>query len=145
MPDAVGELPPEAGAYVLLIDLARPLSLDLPAFRGTEVAPGLYGYCGSAYGPGGIRARVSRHLRDDKAIRWHVDHLTTAGRVAQIGIRVGGHECDLVGVLLARGGMAVLPGFGSTDCRLCPAHLLRIPDGAGLPAEIFDLVVSRGR
>jgi Uri superfamily endonuclease len=154
MPGAVGELPREAGAYVLLINLGGPLSLDMPAFRGKSLAPGLYGYCGSAFGPGGIRARVSRHLRGDKPMRWHVDRLTVAGRVEQAGIRIGvagrveqagirigGRECDLAGELLARGCMAVLPGFGSSDCRGCPAHLLRMPEYNSLPKEIFDLVV----
>jgi Uri superfamily endonuclease len=145
MPGAVGELPREAGAYVLLINLGGPLSLDMPAFRGKSLAPGLYGYCGSAFGPGGIRARVSRHLRGDKPMRWHVDRLTVAGRVEQAGIRIGGRECDLAGELLARGCMAVLPGFGSSDCRGCPAHLLRMPDDNSLPKEIFDLVVSFAR
>jgi Uri superfamily endonuclease len=145
MPGAVGELPREAGAYVLLINLGGPLSLDMPAFRGKSLAPGLYGYCGSAFGPGGIRARVSRHLRGDKPMRWHVDRLTVAGRVEQAGIRIGGRECDLAGELLARGCMAVLPGFGSSDCRGCPAHLLRMPDDNSLPKEIFDLVVSFDR
>jgi len=145
MPGAVGELPREAGAYVLLINLGGPLSLDMPAFRGKSLASGLYGYCGSAFGPGGIRARVSRHLRGDKPMRWHVDRLTVAGRVEQAGIRIGGRECDLAGELLARGCMAVLPGFGSSDCRGCPAHLLRMPDDNSLPKEIFDLVVSFDR
>jgi Uri superfamily endonuclease len=145
MPGAVGELPREAGAYVLLINLGGPLSLDMPAFRGKSLAPGLYGYCGSAFGPGGIRARVSRHLRGDKPMRWHVDRLTVAGRVEQAGIHIGGRECDLAGELLARGCMAVLPGFGSSDCRGCPAHLLRMPDDNSLPKEIFDLVVSFDR
>jgi len=145
VPAAVDELPRDAGAYVLLIHLDNQLPLDLPAFLGKSLAPGLYGYAGSAFGPGGIRARVSRHLRRGKPMRWHVDHLTLAGRVRQAGIRIGGRECDLVGELLARGGRAVLPGFGSSDCRRCPAHLLRMPDNKRFPEEIFDLVVSCDR
>lgn len=141
MPDVVGELPREAGAYVLLIRLATQLDLDISAFSGKSLLPGLYAYCGSAYGPGGIRARVSRHLRNDKPMRWHVDRLTAAGRVEQVGIRIGGRECDLVGELLTRGSLAELPGFGSSDCRTCPAHLLSLPDGKNLPEEIYDLVI----
>jgi Uri superfamily endonuclease len=142
MPDAAPELPREGGAYVLLIHLDRKLYLHIPAFRGKSLAPGLYAYCGSAYGPGGIRARVSRHLRTDKTMRWHVDRLTAAGRIEQAGIRVAGRECDLVTELLANGGSAALPKFGSSDCRTCPAHLLRLPGGKNLPEGIFDLVVS---
>lgn len=127
MPDVVGELPREAGAYVLLIRLEGRLPLDIPAFRGKSLAPGLYAYCGSAYGPGGIRARVSRHLRNDKPMRWHVDRLTAAGHIVQVGILVAGRECDLVAGLLARDGSPALPGFGSSDCNRCPAHLLNLP------------------
>ncbi len=143
MPDAVAELPHEAGAYVLLIRLEQRLSLDMPAFRGKSLVPGLYAYCGSAYGPGGIRARVSRHLRAGKPMRWHVDRLTAAGRIEKVGLRIGGRECDLAGELLAGGGLALLPGFGSSDCRTCPAHLLRLPEGKEIRPGLFDLAVSQ--
>lgn len=139
----MGDFPGEPGAYVLLIRLEARLPLDdIPAFRWRSLEPGLYAYCGSAYGPGGIRARVSRHLRADKPLRWHVDRLTAAGRVERVGVRIGGRECDLAGEMLGHGGLAVLPGFGSSDCRTCPAHLLRLPDGESLPAGLFDLAVS---
>ncbi|MBE9554023.1 MAG: GIY-YIG nuclease family protein [Proteobacteria bacterium] len=145
MPDAAAELPGEPGAYVLLIRLDSELTLDMPSFRGKSLMPGLYAYCGSAYGPGGIRARVSRHLRGGKPLRWHVDRLTAAGRVEQVGILVAGRECDLATELLATGGLQALPGFGSSDCRTCAGHLLHLPKVETLPTDIFDLVVSGGR
>ena len=141
MADVVAELPPAAGAYVLLIRLERQLLLDMPAFRGISLVPGLYAYCGSAYGPGGIRARVSRHLRAGKPMRWHVDRLTAASQIERVCVRIDGRECDLAGELLAGGGSAVLPGFGSTDCRICPAHLLRLPEGEEFRPGLFDLAV----
>ena len=145
MRDVAADLPREPGAYVLLIRLEKRLSLDIPVFQGKSLQPGHYAYCGSAWGPGGIHARVSRHLRKDKPVRWHVDRLTASGKVEQAGIHIAGRECDLAGKLLAHGGVPVLPGFGSSDCRTCPAHLLRMPDGNDLPEEIFDLVVLCGR
>lgn len=141
MRDAAGELPAAAGAYVLLIRLEAPLSLDMPAFRGKSLVPGLYAYCGSAYGPGGLRARVSRHLCAAKPMRWHVDRLTAVGRIERVDMRIGGRECDLAGELLTAGGSAVLPGFGSSDCRACPAHLLRLPEGEEFRSGPFDLAV----
>ncbi len=39
MPDVVGELPREAGAYVLLIRLEGRLPLYIPAFRGKASRP----------------------------------------------------------------------------------------------------------
>lgn len=71
----------ERGAYALVIDLARPLALEISRYAGSVLPAGRYVYCGSAYGPGGIRARVSRHCRTDKKLRWHVDHLTRTGTV----------------------------------------------------------------
>ena len=123
----------EPGAYTLFIDLKRPLSLDATALGPQALAPGRYAYCGSAYGPGGLRARLGRHLRRDKALRWHVDHLTAAGRVFAVGLAPGGRECALVAALGRQAGVDVpLLGFGSSDCRRCPAHLLRLGPTADL-------------
>jgi len=61
-PEAVPHLPKEAGAYLLLIDLDKALSGTI-RHRAFTLPPGLYFYAGSARGPGGIAARVARHLR----------------------------------------------------------------------------------
>ncbi len=120
------------GAYVLFIDLDVPLTLPIPALPPSVLMPGRYAYCGSAFGPGGIGARVRRHLRRDKTLHWHVDHLTVIGRIAAAGARIGGRECDLLRRLLALPGAAVpVPGFGSSDCRFCPSHLVRLPAPLG--------------
>ena len=120
----------EPGAYVLLIDLAAPLALEIPQLGAATLAPGRYAYGGNAYGPGGLRARIGRHLRRDKAPRWHVDRLTAAGRVAGVRAVPGGRECALLRELLALPGVSVpVPGFGSSDCRACPAHLVALPAG----------------
>ncbi len=120
----------DAGAYLLVIDLATTLALDVPRSAPATLTPGRYVYCGSAYGPGGIRARVRRHLATDKAIRWHVDRLTAVGRVVAVHAAPGGSECALFAEVMETPGTALpAPGFGSTDCRRCPAHLARVPEG----------------
>lgn len=124
-------VPAEPGAYLLLIELAAPLALDIPSLGPATLPAGRYAYGGSAYGPGGLKARIGRHLRRDKVQRWHIDRLTAAGRA--IGVRAvpGGRECDLVRGLLDLPGASVpVPGFGSSDCRSCPAHLVALPAGA---------------
>ncbi|MDC7789088.1 GIY-YIG nuclease family protein [Rhodoplanes sp. TEM] len=95
------------------------------------LAPGRYLYCGSARGPGGLRARIARHLRRRKTLRWHVDRLTTRGTVIAVWAVPDGDECALAGALA---GLPVpIPGFGASDCRRCPSHLFAWPDGAALP------------
>ena len=122
-PSPIGDLSADRGAYVISVDVASSLEL-----HAHTLAPGRYAYCGSAYGPDGIRARVARHLRRDKPIRWHVDRLTAVGRVIDALEVPGGSECGLLRRLLALPGVFVpVPGFGSSDCRRCPAHLVGIP------------------
>ncbi|EJW13489.1 Endonuclease III [Rhodovulum sp. PH10] len=137
----VGSVPAEPGAYVLGLLLARPVALRVGGAACTLPA-GRYLYCGSARGPGGLRARVTRHLARRKRIHWHVDRLTTRGRVVAVWIAPGGDECALVRDLA---GLPVpLPGFGSSDCRRCASHLLGWPDdcsdpGVRFPASVFRL------
>lgn len=112
------ELPNLPGAYALLITLAK---------AAAGFAPGRYAYLGSARGPGGIRARCARHLRQDKTRHWHVDRLTVVADVTALAI-INGDECNLTERLLANAATVPVPGFGSSDCRTCPAHLVALPD-----------------
>lgn len=121
----------QTGAYLLLITLDRPLDFSL---RGklVRLPEGTYAYAGSANGPGGISARVARHMRREKKPHWHVDALTmAAARITALAFP-GGRECRLMERLLASG-QAEIPvvGFGSSDCRTCEAHLARIINRAG--------------
>ena len=129
------EVPDGPGAYAILITLNRPLDLHLPRRAGVILPPGRYVYCGSAYGPGGLRARIGRHLRKTKPIRWHVDRMTAAGAITAVNAVPGGNECALLaGVLAIAGSSTPVPGFGSSDCRRCPAHLAAVPDDFDLSA-----------
>lgn len=122
------ELTPAPGAYLLLLALSRPLALPQPTLKSARLGPGHYLYTGSALGPGGIRARILRHARKGKRLHWHIDHLTEAGTLTAALALPGMGECDVLGFLLALPGVTVpVPGFGSSDCRACPAHLLTAP------------------
>jgi Uri superfamily endonuclease len=119
-------LPPASGAYALIIRLRRRLRAWPNA--GPVLTPGLYLYAGSAKGPGGIRARVQRHARHDKRRHWHVDRLTSNAPVVAAAALPGGNECLIVEEIVGISGVtAPVPGFGSSDCRFCPSHLLRLP------------------
>lgn len=114
---------------MLVVRLDRAQSVDVPR-SGRHLRRGAYLYFGSARGPGGLGARIVRHLRSDKRVHWHIDHLTAVGRITAVLIRAHGHECDWRSraqrVLHAP---VPLPRFGSSDCSRCPAHLLASPGG----------------
>jgi len=117
-------LPQCVGAYILLIHLKNSLTLDLPRLLADSVGPGWYAYAGSAYGPGGLPARLARHERKTKRLHWHIDRLTIHARPYAIPI-VDGNECAIVSALLTSDRFYIpIPGFGSTDCRICRSHLL---------------------
>lgn len=121
------DLPEGPGAYVLLLELAHPLALDIATLPKTDLAPGWYAYAGSAAGPGGIRARVARHGRQHKKPHWHIDRLTGAARLLGALALPNGNECAALQALLALPGTSVpIAGFGSSDCADCPAHLVAL-------------------
>lgn len=134
-------VPAVPGAYVLAVELAAALPLALPRRAPVTLAAGRYLYCGSACGPGGLRARLARHFRMDKAIRWHIDRLTAAGTGTVLGALAypGGDECALAAALSDF--PAPLTGFGSSDCQRCRSHLVFWPAGArsiAVPLDALD-------
>jgi Uri superfamily endonuclease len=129
----IPELP---GAYVLAIELPQAITIALGGRPPAVLDEGRYLYCGSAKGPGGLRARIARHMRHGKALHWHIDRLTEAGHVLGAWTVVGGHECDLVAAFAPL--PAPIEGFGSSDCRRCTSHLLRWP--GGWPRDILPAV-----
>ena len=124
-------LPKAPGAYLILLHLPRGLIFRSGPFRGRALAPGWHVYAGSARGPGGLAARVARHLRRRKRLRWHVDRVSTRAAAAFALCFPTRGECDLVSRLLMQGAFAPsLPGFGASDCATCPAHMLWWTKGA---------------
>jgi len=129
-------IPGTPGAYILQIALDQTLHFEIARMRGT-LSAGTYAYVGSACGPGGLRARIARHLRDEKPIHWHIDRLTTVGRVTAVAYGETACECDLAEALAGLSGATVpIVGFGSSDCRRCRAHLIRLPHGVHIASAV---------
>ncbi len=136
--DAIADLPALPGAYLLLFDLAAPLALGSVGRLGeVRLAPALYAYAGSAKGPGGLAARITRHLAPAKRTHWHIDRLTRLAPPKTVFVWPDGDECALVRRLESAAGVRFpVTGFGSSDCRACAAHLVALPRDAGAaPAE----------
>ncbi len=128
------ELTRQPGAYLIVVELTQSCVVTLRRRPPVTLPPGRYAYCGSAYGPGGLRARVTRHLKQEKPIRWHIDQLTATAPVIDIRLLPGGNECDILRQLNRRTGVGIpIPGFGSSDCAGCPAHLVSLPAHFSLP------------
>ena len=129
------------GTYILLLRLSEPSRIQVGKHGTHDFPTGYYTYTGSAMGPGGLRARVARHLRKDKRRHWHIDYLIEKTTI--IGVRVEESsqrlECVWNANLQAQKGAVIMPGFGSSDCS-CVTHLLYFKDVPDL--KCFGLPLS---
>lgn len=120
--------PKIAGTYALLLRVDAPVVLQIGKLGEWVCDVGDYAYIGSAHGPGGLHARLSRHLRPDKKLHWHIDYLTAVAPITAIWWRAVPErlECIWVRKLAALSAAHVpMPGFGSSDCE-CESHLFRL-------------------
>jgi len=120
-------LPAEAGVYALLMHLPRQTVFQAGALGPCRLQRGWYLYVGSARGPGGLRARVGRHLRrGHKRLHWHMDHLRPWVRIHAVWWTTLQTTQERDWVLAAARlptAVAALPGFGASDST-CSTHLL---------------------
>ncbi len=118
--------PAAPGAYVLGIRLEQATHLTIGRFGVCNLPAGWYAYVGSALGPGGLRARLSRHCRRDKKMHWHIDHVLTVGVLEQVWYIESATrlECAWACTLAQLPHATIpIPGLGASDCR-CPGHLI---------------------
>ncbi|MFQ5838513.1 MAG: DUF123 domain-containing protein, partial [Thermoplasmata archaeon] len=84
-------------------------------------SPGIYAYTGSA--KRGLKARIKRHLGQEKSTHWHIDYLTPhAARIHAVIVPAQDPPECFIGRHLGRMAKIVVKGFGAGDCS-CPSHL----------------------
>lgn len=126
------------GTYVLVITLGSDLTTEVGALGTLSFPAGVYLYTGSALG--GLDQRVSRHIRHEKTVKWHIDRLTVAADsvIAYESYPDYVPECELASMAGDCGMVPSVDGFGCSDCS-CRTHLFRVTDGS------LDLLISRAR
>ena len=118
-----------SGAYQLYIIVSKDIEINVGALGLCKFPKGKYIYTGSAMN--NLHQRIARHLRSEKKIRWHIDYLLTSENVFIEKIKKFESdkkiECELnLKILIPEKTSIPVPGFGSSDCNNCPAHLIRI-------------------
>ncbi|MDT7867032.1 MAG: DUF123 domain-containing protein [Acidianus sp.] len=138
-------LPAEKGVYAVCFRLEGPV--EIRDRRGRVLAKAERGYLiyvGSAGGPGGIRARVSRHLRGPQRVWWHIDSVSSSplARPVFIYYEVGRYgrpaEDGLASYIEPLEGLFPLGMAGATDS-LRP-HMFYCKD----PGAIAEALARRG-
>ena len=115
------------GTYALLLASNDSRRLSIGRLGSLALRPGWYVYVGSAFGPGGLRARLAHHRKLATRPHWHVDYLRLHATLERVWYTYDAsrREHEWASVLLQLPGVEVpLPGFGSSDCE-CRSHLVR--------------------
>jgi Uri superfamily endonuclease len=114
----------DPGTYALILKCASNAHVQVGRWGLLDLQPGTYIYVGSAFGPGGVRARVSRHLRTEVRKHWHIDYLREYVTSMEVWISYEAKhlEHEWAWVLFGRPEMTPIQGFGCSDCQ-CYSHL----------------------
>ena len=116
------------GTYALLLELPRPTEVRVGRLGQIDFASPFYLYFGSAFGPGGLRARLEHHLQPLSRTHWHIDYLRQVARVVAVWHTCDNArlECTWVNAASVLRGVSPVPRFGASDC-WCRSHLLAAP------------------
>ena len=116
---------PLPGTYALIFSAYRKNQLKIGKLGTLQLKPGFYIYIGSAFGPGGLKARIAHHRKRANRPHWHIDYLSSFLELIEIW-----HTYDPIHrehqwaktIASTRGASVPLSGFGASDCR-CNSHL----------------------
>jgi Uri superfamily endonuclease len=112
------ELPEAKGTYVLIAFAGQMTRLEIGRLGTFAIVPGFYAYVGSAFGSGGLRARIGHHLESTAAPHWHIDYLLRVADPVEVWYTTAGqklehHWAELFGRTPRF--RVPIPRFGSSD------------------------------
>jgi Uri superfamily endonuclease len=136
-------LPEAKGTYVLIAFVPRMKRLAIGRLGTYDIIPGFYAYVGSAFGPGGLRARLQHHLESVAEPHWHIDYLLRQAEPVEVWYAICERklEQDLAELLAGYSSFhRPIPRFGSSDYRRSrTSHLFyskRRPSFAGFQQQV---------
>ena len=134
----------DPGIYAVELYLREIIQLEVGQLGVFTFPRGEYIYVGSAFGPGGLKARMGRHIGGEiDKVHWHIDYLSPFTKVrafcylpvctTDVGKKSLREqkllECRWVNIIFTKFNPAIpAPGFGASDCFSgCKAHLAAFP------------------
>ena len=138
------------GTYALVLKASSDQQVEIGKLGPLRVRPGFYVYVGSAFGPGGLEARIAHHVRLSEKPHWHMDYLRPAIDLHEVWYTYDSRrrEHHWAGVLAGFGGADIpVTGFGASDCR-CKSHLYffnRPPSKTRFRRRLHASLDSHGR
>ena len=116
---------PMPGTYALIFSGLKKGPVVIGKLGTLQLQTGFYVYIGSAFGPGGLKARIKHHINHSSRPHWHLDYLSPILKLCEIWYTYDQTRREHQWAAIhsqTRGVFLPLPGFGSSDCR-CLSHL----------------------
>lgn len=128
------------GTYIVVMRLKQSAVVRIGRLEAFWLPAGYLLYVGSAMG--GVKSRTDRHLRSDVPKMWNLDHIKAVTSSSELwwSHSTNKVECHWAMALAELPSYRCpAPGFGSNDCKSCPAHFFHT--SAPPSAEAFAGVV----
>ncbi len=112
------DLPDEKGTYVLIASVPRMQRIEIGQLGEFDIAPGFYAYVGSAFGAGGLCARLGHHLESTAAPHWHIDYLLQVAEPVEVWFATSSQKLEHHWANLLEKAPQFripIPRFGSSD------------------------------
>jgi Uri superfamily endonuclease len=88
------DLPDDKGTYVLIASVPQMKRVEVGKLGKFDIVPGFYAYVGSAFGAGGLGARIGHHLESAAAAHWHIDYLLQVAKPVEVWYTVANQELE---------------------------------------------------
>jgi len=113
------------GTYALILNSSNHANILVGKIGEIKLQPGFYMYIGSAFGSGGLRARIKHHKRITQKQHWHIDYLRSFINLKNVWFTYDSQHREHQWAQLLKespAGFVPLRGFGASDCN-CESHL----------------------
>ena len=130
----------DKGTYAVVFQCLSEARQKVGHLGMVSLRRGYYVYVGSAFGPGGVKARVSHHYRNTIKPHWHIDYLRRFMRPVSVWYTYDHRRLEhrWAKAFLKMNDMSSFRGFGCSDCD-CYSHLFFSSKKPELTVRFDDL------
>lgn len=129
------------GIYILELFAREDFQILAKKFIGITFPKGYYYYIGSAQK--NLKSRIERHLKKEKIVHWHIDHLTTHKSIIIENPFILQNAEKNVEAEIANNfveyfdAQIIVTGFGNSDTKETKTHLFY--KKSSIPSNNFDI------
>ncbi len=132
------------GTYILWLHTTQATSIKVGRFGESAFEAGHYAYVGSAFGSGGLAARLKHHRQISARPHWHIDYLRHHWPLQSIWWAADPIRREHVwaeALQQWQGASVPVARLGASDCQ-CAAHLIQFEHTPSIKA-FFTLMQQR--